>query len=396
MSEDTRIVRSLHEAAEHAAVPPLDLERLSAGGRRYARRRAALAAGAAALVLGVVGGGVALGTDLGGSEPAPVQRDDRPAPVDPPKSPRTVAELPQGDPPSLPYLVGTVLHTGSTSADLAGPGELMGLRYGDHTTLGLESERGAVRITQTGDLRVLDPDASGFPAVSPDGQLAAWPGGATAGGTEVVVWSVEQGEASSRFIVPERPTCCDSGFRVAGVTDDGTVYVSGDRAHYVVDAPDGDVRVVGGLDASSDSIIVSRDGLVVLSAPTSKGGDGRARLGALVDGRFRTDIEHVGPDVSGSSWWSPYARGLVVSRAAGGGLRAFEVDGDMYAVPERVAVPSAADVNEVAWESADAMLVQVTEGDHAWWLRCSVESGGCERAADLGAGDGDVVTVPRR
>lgn len=391
MSTDTEITRSLHEAAEDAAVPPVDLDALRAGGRRHARRRSAARMAAAALVLAVVGGGVVLGPDAVRSDAPPVQRDDSPPPKLP-EPPRTMADLPVGDAPALPYFVGDVLHTGGLEV----PVERMGLRYGDRTTLALDGGRGAVQITPTGDPRVLDPDASGFPAVSPDGRLAAWPGKRSADGTEVVVWSVADGQEVDTFTVPERPACCDSGFRVAGVGDDGTVYVSGDHAHYVADDPYGDVRVIEGLDPYADTVVVSTNGLVALSAPTSKEGDSRARVGNVVDGRFRTDIEHEGPDVSSSSWWSPYDLGLVVSRAVGGGLRASDVDGDMYAVPERIAVPVEADVQEVAWESADALLVQVVEGDHAWWVRCSQESRGCERAADLGAGDGDTVTLPRR
>ena len=66
----------------------------------------------------------------------------------------------------------------------------------------------------------------------------------------------------------------------------------------------------------------------------------------------------------------------------------------MYEASERVAVPARAEVEDVAWETADAMLVQVAEDGHAWWLRCYIGSGGCERAADLG--EGSDFTIPRR
>jgi hypothetical protein len=197
-----------------------------------------------------------------------------------------------------------------------------------------------------------------------------------------------------RFTVPEKPQCCDSGFHVAGVDDDGRVYVSGDRAHYVRDPGDAEPRVIANLRAGSEEIAVAADGVVVLTAPTSKAGDGRARLGEVANGRFRWSTEHQGPDVSWSSWWSPYDAGLVVSPTASVGIASFQLDGGMYDTPEPVAVPSRAEVEDVAWETADAMLVQVSEDGHAWWLRCYLGSGGCERAADLG--EGSDFTIPRR
>ena len=57
MTTDTELTRSLHQAAEDASVPPVDVDLLRAGGRRVARRRrTAAVAGAAALVAALVGG----------------------------------------------------------------------------------------------------------------------------------------------------------------------------------------------------------------------------------------------------------------------------------------------------------------------------------------------------
>jgi hypothetical protein len=398
MSNDTRIDRSLRDAAEHAIVPPLDIEALRAGGRRHARRRTAAALGAASLVLAVVGGGVVIGSDAlrTDGQPGPVKQDDLPQPSPPkrPKAPMTVADLPQGDAPALPYLVDDVMHAGGAQTDLDGYGQVQGLRYGGSVTLGYYPTRGIAQVGDDGNATVLDPESQSLPAVSPSGSLAAWPGTTGADGTEIVVWSVSEGREVDRFTVPEQPECCDSGFRVAGVADNGTVYVSGDKAHYVVDGTDGDAVAIEGLDPGNDTIVVSAEGLVVLSAPTSKAGDGRARLGEIVEGRFRSDIEHTGTDVSWASWWSPYDVDLMVSRSVLGGIRTYALDGDMYETPEPVAVPARAEVEDVAWESADAMLVQVTEDGHAWWLRCYIQAGGCERAADLG--EGGEFTIPRR
>ena len=215
MSNDTRIDRSLRDAAEHATVPPLDIEALRAGGRRHARRRTAAALGAAALVLAVVGGGVVLGADAlrTDSPPGPVKQDDR-RPL--PKNPRTVADLPQGDAPALPYLVGDVVHAGGTETDLEGYGQVQALRYGGATTLGIYPSRGIVQVGDDGDATVLDPASQGLPAVSPNGSWAAWPGTENADGTEVVLWSVAENREVDRFTVPEKPQCCDSGFHVAG------------------------------------------------------------------------------------------------------------------------------------------------------------------------------------
>lgn len=379
MSTDTEITRSLHEAAEDAAVPPVDLDALRAGGRRHARRRSAGVMAAAALVLAVVGGGVALGPDaLRSDAPPPAQRDD---------SPRTVADLPVGDAPALAYLAGR------------GPGHLMGLRYGGGVTLGLDDRRGVVQVAADGSRRVLDAHATGYPAVSPDGHWAAWPVTSEGADARIFLWSVESGKQSEAFTVPEKPQCCDSGFRVAGVDDDGRVYVSGDQAHYVRDPGAAEPRVIDNLRAGSDEIEVGAHGVVVLRAPTDKGANGQARLFDVVDGRLDPTTVLSAPELAGPTWWSPYETDLFLSRGSSSALRLWSLDGPRDSrekASQPIAVPADVEVTGVAWESPDAMLVDVVEGKdaHAWWLRCSMERRTCERAADLGS-EGTVILPTR-
>ncbi len=375
MSTDTEITRSLHEAAEDAAVPPVDLDALRAGGRRHARRRSAAVTAAAALVLAVVGGGVALGPDALRSDAPPAQRDD---------SPRTVADLPVGDAPALAYVVGE------------GSGHLMGLRYGGGVTLGLDDRRGVVEVALDGSRRVLDADATGYPAVSPDGGWAAWPVTSDGADARIVLWSVEAGKQSGVFTVPEQPQCCDSGFHVAGVDDDGRVYVTGDQAHYVRDPGAAEPRVIDNLRAGSDEIRVAAHGVVVLRAPGEKGANGQARLFDVMDGRLDPTTVLSAPELAGSTWWSPYENDLFLSHGSSGGLRLWSLERRQDSASQPIAVPADVDVRGVAWESADAMLVDVVEGKdaHAWWLRCSMERRTCERAADLGP-EGTVILPTR-
>lgn len=375
MSTDTEITRSLHEAAEDAAVPPVDLDALRAGGRRHARRRRAAVTAAAALVLAVVGGGVALGPDALRSDAPPAQRDDQP---------RTVADLPAGGPPALPYVVGE------------GSGHLLGLRYGGGVTLGLDDRRGVVEVALDGSRRVLDADATGYPAVSPDGGWAAWPVTSDGADARIVLWSVESAKRSAVFTVPERPQCCDSGFRVAGVDDDGRVYVSGDQAHYVRDPGAAEPRVIANVRAGSDEIEVGAHGVVVLRAPTDKGADGQARLFDVVDGRLEPTTVLSAAELAGSTWWSPYENDLFLSRGSSSELRLWSLERPQDKASQPIAVPADVEVTGVAWESADAMLVDVVEGKdaHAWWLRCSMERRTCERAADLGP-EGTVILPTR-
>lgn len=378
MSTDTEITRSLHEAAEDAAVPPVDLDALRAGGRRHARRRSAAVTAAAALVLAVVGGGVVLGPDALRSDAPPAQRDDQP---------RTVADLPVGDAPALPYVVGE------------GSGHLMGLRYGGGVTLGLDDRRGVVEVALDGRRRVLDADATGYPAVSPDGGWAAWPVTSDGADARIVLWSVESGKRSAVFTVPERPQCCDSGFRVAGVDDDGRVYVSGDRAFYVRDLRDAEPRVMDRLHAGYDEIKVGAQGIVVLRAPRDKEAEVQARFFDVVDGHLEGTTVLSSAELAGPTWWSPYENDLFLSRGSSSGLRLWSLDGPRDSrekASQPIAVPADVEVTGVAWESADAMLVDVVEGKdaHAWWLRCSMERRTCERAADLGP-EGTVILPTR-
>lgn len=378
MSTDTEITRSLHEAAEHAAVPPLDLDALRAGGRRHARRRHVTVMAAAALVLAVVGGGVVLGPDA--------LRSDAPPAVS--QTPRTVADLPVGDAPALAYVVGER------------SGHLMGLRYGGGVTLGLDDRRGVIEVAPDGSRRVLDAHATGYPAVSPDGRWAAWPVSSDGADARIVLWSVESGKQSGVFTVPERSQCCDSGFHVAGVDNDGRVYVSGDKAHYFRDPGAAEPRVIGNLRAGDDEIKVGAHGVVVLRVPGEKGADGQARLFDVVDGRRDPTTVLSAPELAGSTWWSPYENDLFLSRGSSSGLRLWSLEGPREHRREKasqpVAVPADVEVTGVAWESPDAMLVDVVEGEdaHAWWLRCSMERRTCERAADLGS-EGTVILPTR-
>jgi hypothetical protein len=393
MSTDTEISRSLHQLADRAAVPPVDIDALRAGGRRHARRRRATVLGAAAVVLAVVAGGAVLGADALRSDPAPgpVQRDDR-------STPRTVADLPVGGPPGLPFLLGDVIHAGDTGADLEGPGQLMGLRYGGGVTLGLHDRRGVVEVGPDGGQRVLDADATGYPAVSPGGRWAAWPVTADGRDARIVLWSLGAGKRVEVFSVPERPRCCDSGFHVAGVDDAGRVYVTGDRAHYLRDLGDAEPRVMDNVRAGSDEIKVGTRGIVVLGAPGDQGSDGEARFIDVVDGRLEPTTVLTAPGLARSTWWSPVENDQFLGRGTSGGLRVWSLDGPQQKASRPIGVPADVDVTGVAWESADAMLVDVVEGAdaHAWWLRCSMERRTCERAADLGPEGTETIILPTR
>ncbi|QNN54539.1 hypothetical protein [Nocardioides mesophilus] len=374
-TDEVRVRTSLQEAAGRVEPPPPDLRGLRDGGRRQARRRTGTVVLAAAAAVAVIVGGVALAER---EVPAPV-----PAPVTGlPDHPRSIGDLPRGDLPRLGYVANGQVVAGSTSNPL--DLELGALRYGGDVVMSWADGTGVVRFDGKGGYDVVDPTATGYPAISPDGHWAAWQVVRPGQDARVRLWDLSTGAEVDTVAVPERPECCSSGFHVAGVDPAGRVYVTGDQAQYVVEAGAGRVTPLKGVSATDDTVTVAADGVVVTSPPTEKGGELVVREG-VVDGsgRLAGGTTLSANEVVGRYFWSPYDSGRYLL-AGSSGLFLEDFDAGPRAGQRRIALPPDVEVADVAWESRDAVLVALTEGRGAHWVRCLVDAGGCEIAADLG------------
>jgi hypothetical protein len=363
-------------AAGHHPEPP-DLRAVREGGRRRARRRTLVRVGvgvAAALVV------------LGGLAPVLLGGDAEPAPA--PASP-SLAELPLGAPPAVPYCAdGRTVVDGDV--EVRARCDVLVTRGG--ATLYLGSRRG---VEQLVDGRRVLLDRSGaeywFPAVSVDGHWAAWLT-AAGPGAHLVVADLERSTVVRRVPWPSA-----NGW-VPGIDDLGRAYtVDFDTTEVVAYdlRTDEALPVTGTPEHGSPGIrFVTGDGFGILPGNPV----GPVVVGSVtVDGRFVRSHEtswnmlHHSPDRSRVVRDDP-SQGLVVSATDA------TTEDVRLRLPERgsaVWIP--------VWETEDTVLVQFDPYTEATeplgtsngldvpaarttLLRCSADDGDCEVALPPGWG----------
>lgn len=382
---DDRAVRTALEAeADGIAVPSPALDELLAGGRAAARaRRRRIGTGVAAAVLAVaVGGAVAVQPHLLGSQ-GPVgpasERTGEPAPT--PTVPATLADLPDGDPPGMPFLERGRLHsdgvtvgTGFSTTSL-----MVGGRIVVTETLGQSGLRVVHLLDRaSGEQSLLTDQASGPPVVGVDGRYAAWPvDSPDPGSTTVQLWDVGKEASAGTVTFPFRGVCCDNPFRLLGIDAEGRVYGAGfarGRDQTWVAEPGSQASVVEGLERGFVTEVAPW-GLVLTVEPSSKSAGTTQVLGRIDSAATFRELTRVQSPQSAVSW-----DGASIAYLDMGRFKVRDIDSGRE---RTMLLPNDARVVDILWEDGTSLLVQVTGSDRDAWVRCSAETGECELAATL-------------
>jgi hypothetical protein len=382
---DERAVRTALEAeADRLAVPSPALAELLAGGRAAARaRRRQIGTGVAAAVLAVAAGGaVAAQPGLLGSQ-GPVgpasQRSGEPAPT--PSAPSTLADLPQGDPPGMPFFERGLLHSGD--AALEADFSTTSLVVGDGTvvteTLGQSGLR-VVRLLDraSGEQTLLTDQAAGPPVVGVDGRYAAWQvESPDPGSTTVQLWDVGKGARAGTVTFPFQGVCCDNPFRLLGIDAEGRVYGAGfasGRDLTWVAEQGSRASVVEGLGRGFVTEVAPW-GVVLTVEPSSKSAGTTQVLGRIDSTATFRELARLQSPQATVSW-----DGASIAYLDMGRLLVRDIDSGRE---RTMLLPNDARVDGILWEDDTALLVQVTGSDRDAWVRCSAETGACELAARL-------------
>lgn len=385
---DEQLLRTaLDQQADRLDVPPPPVGSLLTGGRAMARtRRVRVGIGVAAGVVAIALGGAVV------AQPGLLQSQDPVGPASPsntpeqtptPAAPQTVADLPQGAAPELPYISRNTLHWRGTETQL-GAGEAL-LRVGGDVivTYRMDGETGwSVHLFDpaSGRESLLTESADGPPVVSVDGRFAAWQV-SREGKARVEVWSIPDGAPVTTVTFPFTPTCCDNPFLLIGIDAEGRVYGYGPLLDttWVADVHAGPPQVVRELRGTA--VGVTPDGLVARVDPTSKEEPVTLLLVGRVesDGSFTEAVEVTGDEAAVSDDGSSLA---YVDQ--GGVLRVR----DLVSADEQVMqLPEGVGVAGLVWEDATAVLVEAVPNDERAdeaWVRCFADTGQCELATMLG------------
>jgi hypothetical protein len=141
-----------------------------------------------------------------------------------------VQDLPQGQPPALPYVEdGSLFVNGSTldlevgNVGVAVGGDTVTLVYGSLHESGMPVY--LIDEERSGTPTMLTDAAQGPPVVSVDGRVIAWQTSPQDGYATVTGWEVDDQQPMNNSVTfPFRPTCCDNPFRLIGIDAEGRVY----------------------------------------------------------------------------------------------------------------------------------------------------------------------------
>lgn len=388
MNLDEHVGATLREQADMRELAELDVLAVMDGGlRRRRRARSRRVRGAAAVSL-VVAAASILSMSLGREVPVPAEGDDTPA---------SVADLPSGPPPQVPYCSDgtTILGAGAPIAAACLP---MSSHAG--TTIGWDGE--AVYRVADGGLAPLSThvQSSWVPALSQDGRFAAWVTDEPA--PTLLVYDAR---TSRRLAHVPMPT---SWGWTAGIDALGRVFflaygrgapiwmydIATRRLLPVRDVPP---------HGSPGIRFVSRDGFGLdRGAFDDDEVTGTSELGS-VDARGR--FTSLGEIAVGWSSWSPDFSHVVQETAEGFWVQ--ETDDLDHHVALRLPEAGLPTANPT-WETPDTLLVTFHPGatwdsmleeesqgafatDETYVLRCHTSDGDCEVALEPGYG-GDMTS----
>lgn len=220
---ETRLARELSDEARRAAVPPYDAQALVLVGRREALRRrtrtawyAVAAVAAVALVVAGTGLGVQALRDDGSHHNAPVSHQTTPLP-------RQVAQLPHGPSPQTPYWLHGYLYSGSDRIRVSQP---VLLSAGGRSLVVTMTPHGLYRVAMLDGSRLVHLQAAdSVPAMSPDGQYAAWELPHRGAAARIVLWDLSDASQVAAQTFPSAAHCCDAPSLPVGVDQRGGVYI---------------------------------------------------------------------------------------------------------------------------------------------------------------------------
>lgn len=393
--DEQGIRAALDREVDRLDVPAPPVGQLLTGGRAAARtRRRRIGVGMAAAVMGIAIGGAVVTQpgflqSQGPVGPVSPNGTHSPSPSPEDTGPETVADLPKGDLPGLPYTEGETVHAGGKTFAID---QHVWLRVGGDVIVTYrlrEEPPQPVHLFDptTGGESLLAESAAGPPVVSVDGRFVAWPVDSGDRNAHVAVWSVADGSPMDTVTFPFNPTCCDNPFRLLGIDAQGRVYGAGGDTTWIAKTsevgPPVVAHVVHGLRGGFVTE-VTPDGVVATIDPTSKYAPPTLLTGRVEpDGSF-TEATKV-PGFQATVSWDGSSMAYVDADEV---LRVLDLasgDENVMRLPVSVSVVG------LIWENATSLLVQTVpkgpEGPEAW-VRCYTDTGACELATMLGASYG--------
>lgn len=276
---EQQVVDELRRRADLMAIPVPRLDELERDGealRARGRRRLVLVAAASVVAV------VALGPWLvsrSGKDPGPA--DPRPSgtPSSAPIPARTLDDLPQGEPPSVPYVQAGLLHV--RGAAIATAANVV-LAAGDTVLVGRAGHQDAHWWLLVDHRLASVPELDGVfaPQVSPSGDLLVWTSYPDAQTTRVTAWDPRvRREVDQVDLDAPYAQCCGGGQQIelAGIDAHGAAYWH-DARH----SPDLDAWTPG--NGSPQRVPAPGEGVLGPTAPVAAFGD------ALPDGTSTNGI----------------------------------------------------------------------------------------------------------
>lgn len=383
---ENNLTTTLHARADATPAPPAPIGQLvAAGEHRIAvrrRRRGLVAVGsvAAAVVIAVA---VPIGVRGHGAGPKPAV---------PHPAPTTLAGLPTGAPPKVPYLDGGALHVdGATIPTEAS----QVVAAGDQVLVG-RADDGIMtwQVLRDGKL-VFQPRLKNASQaqISPDGSIAVALSYPDREHTVLTIVDLATGKVRPNPMTLNAPyaPCCGGGqeVQIQGIDDDGTVYYAsrkGEVAWRQGVFPAHLTRKVSAVAATPAGVVDQRSDFTGQILKADSQGALRKVADLPVDQGFTMSadgglVAFSVPDQAAEKTGADPTPGTVLDLATGRTAR--------LAIPADVTEPT-----PVAFEGDESVLVSVrapgsgrAAGRHEVILRCAVDDGACERTVDLGPGN---------
>ncbi|HET6154587.1 MAG TPA: hypothetical protein VFE15_16705 [Marmoricola sp.] len=277
----------------------------------------------------------------------------------------TLASLPAGPPPSIPYLAGHELHVHGVAIPTTGTD-----LYAAGTTVLVQkfSETDPTWWILQGHRLVDVPELHGVfeVGISPDGDTVAWTSNPTSSTSRIVAWDPKTERDIARLDLPIPQTCCDGGsIQAVSVDGHGNVYWNQADSSVAWRPGSASHQILG----RNEFMSIAPDGPVI----TAPGGE----AGLL--GR-----------ISATGTWT-----RIASLPSDQGL-AWTPDGTLVATGAEALIPrtqqtvlfdlpSDATTQPIAFEGDGAVLLDANVGSGKdYVLRCSVSTKSCERALSPG------------